>query len=231
MKPSSITIPYKGRKYTLNRVPGESKHYQMAFESEDKRWSIRFYLLQNGQIRIIINKSTKKSETEYHTQFHYDCYCEFHSYHLFLNEVGDPATCRRIQNQTRWHVIEPILNELYEQLKEEIHAFHPFDLIHDLQELKQFIYRKMEEYEVIEYTVNNSLRFGIGENAYTTSEEAMKAKEKEPIVLLNLFNGNHIISKDTVIFFLYWLLDRDGELTVSDGRRSKTIIDNNLKNK
>jgi hypothetical protein len=81
----------------------------------------------------------------------------------------------------------------------------------------------MEEYGRIEFTINNSLRFGIGENAYTTSEEAFKAKEKEPIVLLNLFNGNHVISKDTVIFFLYWLMDRGGQLTVSDNDRMKIV--------
>lgn len=52
MKASKIAITYKSRVYFLDRVTGESKHYQMAFEAD--RWSIRIYLLQNGQIRIII---------------------------------------------------------------------------------------------------------------------------------------------------------------------------------
>ncbi len=84
----------------------------------------------------------------------------------------------------------------------------------------------MEAYGETEFTVNNSLRFGIGENAYTTSEEAIKAKEKEPIVILNLYNGYHVISKDTVVFFLYWLLDRDKYLNISDGQRTKIICTN-----
>ena len=84
----------------------------------------------------------------------------------------------------------------------------------------------MDEYGTVEFIVNNSLRFGIGENAYTTSEEALKAKEKEPIMLLNLFNGNHVVSKDTIIFFLYWLIDRDGQLTVSDTERTKPVFAN-----
>ena len=222
MKPNKIAIMYKGVVHFLNRVTGESKHYQIAFETD--RWSIRFYLLQNGQIRIIINKSIKKSETEYHTHFCYDCYCTLDKNGLFLDDVHDPATCRKITNPTKWFTIEPMLRDIHNQLKEELEALHPFDLIHDIRDLVHFIYRKMEEYGKVEFTVNNSLRFGIGENAYTTSEEALKAKEKEPVVLLNLFNGNHIISKDTIIFFLYWLLDRDKELSVSDGQKLKTVV-------
>jgi hypothetical protein len=101
---------------------------------------------------------------------------------------------------------------------------HPFDLIHDIRDLEQFIYRKLKEYGTTGFTVNNSLRFGIGENAYTTSKEALQAKEKEPVVLLNLFNGFHVISKDTIVFFLYWLLDRDKKLSVSDGCKTKDIL-------
>lgn len=99
-----------------------------------------------------------------------------------------------------------MLIDIHNQLKEELEALHPFDLIHDISDLERFIYQKMEEYGKVEFAVNNSLRFGIGENTYTTNEETFKAKEKEPIVLLNLFNGNHVISKDTIIFFLYWLI-------------------------
>ena len=222
MKTNKIAITYKSRVYTLNRVNGENKYYQIGFKTD--RWSVHIYLLQNGNIRIIINKSIKKSETDYRIQFHYDCYCELHSYHLFLNDVSDPATCRKIKNRTKWHIIQPILNEIYAQLKEELEALHPFDLIHDVHDLKHFMYRKMEEYGTREYTINNSLRFGIGENAYTTTKEAMQAKEKEPIVLLNLFNGHHVISKDTIVFFIFWLTDRDGHLTISNGEKTKEIF-------
>lgn len=222
MKPNQIVITYKSRDYILTRVAGESKHYQIAFETD--RWSIRFYLLQNGQIRIIINKSVKKSETQYHTHFCYDCYCTLGEDHLFLDDVHDPATCRRITNPTKWYTINPMLREIYSQLKEELKALHPFDLIHDIGDLNQFIFWKMKEHGIVEFTVNDSLRFGIGENAYTTSEEALKAKEKEPLVLLNLFNGNHIISQDTIIFFLYHLLDRDGQLTISEEGKTKTVF-------
>ncbi len=223
MKPNKIIIPYKNKYYTLDRV-AENKYYQIGFEAD--RWSIHIYLLQNSQIRVIINKSIKRSETEYHTQFHYDCYCTLECNTLYLNDVSDPATCKRIRKATRWFVIEPVITALYAQLKEELHALHSFDLIHDFRDLEQFIYRKLKEYGTTEFNVNNSLRFGIGENAYTTTEEALQAKEKEPVMLLNLFNGNHIISVDTIVFFLYWLLDRDGNLTVSDGERTKTIINN-----
>jgi len=222
MKANQIIITYKSKKYILDRVNGESKYYQMAFETD--RWSIRIYLLQNGQIRIIINKSVKKSETEYHTHFCYDCYCTLDTYGLYLNDVCDPATCRKIKNPTKWFTMEPMLREIYAQLKEELNALHPFDLIHDVAELKLFIHRKMKEYGTVEFTINNSLRFGIGENAYTTSEEALKAKETEPLVLLNLFNSYHVISQDTIPFFLYWLIDRDGKLTISEGTKSKDIF-------
>ena len=222
MKANKIAITYKSKVYILNRVNEESKHYQMGFEAD--RWSVHIYLLQSGQIRIIINKSIKKSETDYHTQFCYDCYCELLSYLLYLNKVSDPATCRRIKNRTKWFAIQPMLNEIYAQLKEELEALHPFDLLRDIDDLKHFMYRKMEEYGTREYTINNSLRFGIGENAYTTTEEAMQAKEKEPIVLLNLHNGHHVVSKDTIVFFLYWLIDRDGHLTISDGEKTKEIF-------
>lgn len=221
MKTNSIVITYKNKKYTLNRVNG-NRHYQSGFETD--RWSIRIYLLEDGQIRIIINKSVKKSDTDYHTQFCYDCYCTLSTDYLFLNFVHDPATCKHIRNRTKWFAIEPMLREIHTQLKEELEALHPFDLIHDFRDLVQFIYRKLKSNNETEYTVNNSLRFGKGENAYATSEEAMQAKEKEPLALLNLFNGFHAISVDTVVFFLYWLRDRDGKLTVSDGRKAKDIL-------
>lgn len=221
MKPNKIAIPYKSKNYILDRV-SDNKYYQIGFEAD--RWSIHIYLLQNGQIRIIINKSIKKSDTDYHTQFHYDCYCTLDANGLYLNDVHDPATCRKIRNATKWFAIEPMLRAIYAQLKEELEALHPFDLIHDIRDLEQFIFRRMEEYGTKEYTINNSLRFGIGENAYTTTEEAFKAKEKEPLALLNLFNGNHVISKDTIIFFLYWLIDRDKKLIVSDGEKTKDIF-------
>ena len=220
MKANNIAITYKSQTHILNRVNND-KYYQIGFEAD--RWSVHIYLLQNGQIRVIINKSIKKSETDYHTQFHYDCYCTLDKNGLFLNDVCDPATCRKITNRTKWFTIQPILNGIYTQLKEELEALHPFDLIHDLTDLEQFIYRRMEVYGTTEFTVNNSLRFGIGENAYTTNTEAFEAKEKEPVVLLNLFNGNHIISKDTIVFFLYWLLERDNRLIVSDGEKTKEI--------
>lgn len=221
MKPNKIAIPYKCGNYILDRV-NDNKHYQIGFEVD--RWSLRIYLLQNGQIRIIINKSIKKSAIDYHTQFCYDCYCTLDSYGLYLNDVCDPATCRKIRNQTKWFTIEPMLRAVYSQLKEELEALHPFDQIQDFRDLEQFIQRKLKEYGTKEYTINNSLRFGIGENAYTTTEEALQAKEKEPIAIMNIFDGNHIISIDTIVFFLYWLLDRDGELSISDGERSKTIL-------
>jgi len=224
MKANKIAITYKSKVYILNRVNGESKHYQIGFETD--RWSVHIYLLQSGKIRIIINKSIKKSKTDYHTQFHYDCYCTLLPNGLSLDDVSDPATCRRIKNPTKWFTIEPILREIYAQLKEELESLHPFDLIlkNDMKDLNQFIYQKMKAYGKTEYIINDSLRFGIGENAYTTTEEALKAKEKEPIMLLNLFNGNHIISQDTIVFFLYWLIDRDGHLTISDGEKTKEIF-------
>ena len=220
MKTNNIAITYKSQTHILNRV-NDNKYYQIGFEAD--RWRVHIYLLQNGQIRVIINKSIKKSETDYHTQFHYDCYCSLDKNGLFLNDVCDPATCKKIRNRTVWFTIQPMLREIYTQLKEELEALHPFDLIHDFTDLEQFIYRRMEVYGTTEFTVNNSLHFGIGENAYTTTEEALEAKEKEPVVLLNLFNGNHIIFKDTIVFFLYWLLDRDSKLTISDGVKTKEI--------
>jgi hypothetical protein len=223
MKTNKIVIPYKNKYYILNRI-NDNKYYQIGFEAD--RWSIHIYLLQNGQIRIIINKSIKKSETDYHTQFHYDCYCTLDANGLYLNDVSDLATCKGIRNPTKWFVIEPIITALYAQLKEELHALHPFDLIHDFRDLEHFIYRKLKEHGTKEFVINNSLRFGIGENAYTSTEEAFQAKEKEPVVLLNLFNGCHVISVDTIVFYLYWLLDKDKELTISDGERTKTIINN-----
>ena len=117
MKQSSIEITYKDKKYILDRK--EDKNCPIVFDAE--RWSIRIYALANNNLRIIIEKLIKKSATNYQIQFFYDCYCEHHSYHLFLNDVCDPATCRKIKNRTKWYVIQPILNEIYTQLKEELH--------------------------------------------------------------------------------------------------------------
>ena len=222
MKPNSIKITYKDKNHVLNRV--ENKYYQIGFESD--RWRVHIYLLKNGQYRVIISKSVKKGANDYHTQFHYDCYCLLVADDIYLNDVCDPATCKRIMSKTKWLVIEPMIREIYTQLKAEIKALHQFDLIHDFNDLKQFIFRNLKEYNETEYIINNSLRFGIGENAYTTTEEAYKAKEKEPIALLYMYNGYHIISVDTIVFFLYWLLDRDNNLTISDGERTKTIVTN-----
>jgi len=219
MTPSSIIITYKSKKHVLNRT--ENQHYPIVFESD--RWSIRIYILQDGRLRILIDKSVRKSKTEKHLQFCYDCYCSLFNDNIILNYVSDPATCKRIRNNTKWFTIEPIIGEIYTQLKSEIDILHPFDMITNIGDLQYFMFHKMKEYGTVEYTVNNSLRFGIGENAYTTSEEAMQAKEKEPVMLLNMFDGHHIVSTDSIIFFLYWLQDRDGKLTVSDGNRAKSL--------
>ncbi len=220
MKTDKIAIPYRSNYYFLDRT--HSDYFPLLFETD--RWRIHISILLDGTFRIMINKSVKKSETEYHTQFCYDCYCTLEKDSLYLNQVSDPATCKRIRNATRWFTIEPILTAIYAQLKNELHTMHPFDLIGDLKGLERFIHYKKEKYGTTEYVVNNSLRFGIGENAYTTSQEALKAKEKEPLALLNLFNGNHIISKDTVVFFLYWLLERDKKFTISNGEQTKEIL-------
>jgi len=116
MKQNKITIIYKSRLYILKRT--ESKQYQIGFDTD--RWSIRIYITQNDSVRIIINKSVKKSETEYHTHFCYDCYCTLETSNLYLNEVSDPATCRKIKNMTKWFIIEPMLKEIYNQLKGEM---------------------------------------------------------------------------------------------------------------
>lgn len=222
MKPNNITITYKNREHSLNRVTAEGKYYQIGFEAD--RWQVHIYLQEDNRIRIIINKSVKKSPYDYHTQFCYDCYCTLLERGLYLESVNDPATCKRIINRVKWHTIFPMLQEIYRQLKEELEALHPFDLIDDFRGLERFIQRKMEEYGGVEYTVNNSLRFGIGENAYTTSEEALQAKENEPVMLLNLYNGFHVVSRDTVVFFLYWLLDRDGKLFITENEKIKNIV-------
>lgn len=116
MKQNKIAITYKSQLYILHRTA--SKHYQIGFETD--RWSIHIYMRQDSPIRIIINKSVKKSETEYHTQFCYDCYCSLDKNGLYLNDVSDPATCRKIKNMTKWFTIEPMLREIYNQLKDEI---------------------------------------------------------------------------------------------------------------
>lgn len=116
MKANKIAITYKSQVYILNRT--ESKQYQIGFDTD--RWSIHIYITQNNPIRIIINKSVKKSETEYHTHFCYDCYCSLETNGLYLNDVSDPATCRKIKNMTKWFTIEPMLKEIYNQLKGEM---------------------------------------------------------------------------------------------------------------
>jgi hypothetical protein len=119
MNPDKIVIPYKDKNYFLDRV-SDNKYYQTGFETG--RWSVHIYLLQNGQIRIIINKSIKKSDTHYSTQFHYDCYCTLTGNDFFLDDVCDPATCKRIRNATKWFTIEPMLRAIYSQLKEELYT-------------------------------------------------------------------------------------------------------------
>jgi hypothetical protein len=59
MKANKIAITYKSQVYILNRT--ESNHYHIGFDTD--RWSISIYITQNDSVRIIINKSVKKSET------------------------------------------------------------------------------------------------------------------------------------------------------------------------
>lgn len=122
MKANKIAITYKSQVYILNRT--ESNHYQIGFDTD--RWSIHIYITQNDWIRIIINKSVRKSKNEYHTQFCYDCYCTIGTSNLYLNEVSDPATCRKIRNMTKWVTIEPMLKEIYNQLKGEMEMINNY---------------------------------------------------------------------------------------------------------
>ena len=224
MKQNSIKITYKGKKIVLYRQ--ENENYHISYESD--RWKVNLSLLLNSNIRVMINKYVKKSEHTYSTQFYYDCYCTLSNGLFYLNDVSDPATCKRIINKVKRFTIEPILTEIYNQLKEEINSLHLFDIIQDhFYGLKYFIVKILDFRGNKEYHINNSLRFGIGENAYTTSEVALQVKEKRPVVLQNLFNGHHAISINSIIFFLYWLYDRDGHLTVFDGERTKCIMQQN----
>ncbi len=122
MKRNSITLNYKIRQFILDRVSAEGKYFQIGFESP--RWGVRIYRLENGRVRIIIEKSRAREDGGTSTQFLWDCYCLPVRGELHMYDVCDPATCKRIDRQTRWHLICPMLDEIYSQLKAEIDALH-----------------------------------------------------------------------------------------------------------
>jgi hypothetical protein len=78
--------------------------------------------LENGSIRVIIEKSVKRSEDVSHTQFFWNCTCVLFRGKLILGGVYDPATCKTVSRKTRLFIIEPMLREIYTQLSAEIDA-------------------------------------------------------------------------------------------------------------
>jgi hypothetical protein len=122
MAPNSITINYKSKQFTLDRVSAEGKYHQIGFEA--KNWGVRISLLKNGSIRVIIEKSIKRSEDGLHTQFYWACSCVLFRGKLILGGVYDPATCKPVSRKTRLFIIEPMIREIYTQLKAEIDALH-----------------------------------------------------------------------------------------------------------
>lgn len=119
MKPDSIEITYKSKKFTLDRVSAEDKHFKIGFAS--RNWGVRIYPLSKEyveKVRIIIEKSVVKKDGDgTSTQFMWDCYCMPFGGKLHLCCVNDPATCKRIGRRTRWRVVEPLIDEIYSQLK------------------------------------------------------------------------------------------------------------------
>jgi hypothetical protein len=121
MKTNSITINYKNRQFTLDRVNAEGKYFQIGFASD--QWGVRIYTLKGGDMRVIVEKSVKRGDTS-HTQFHWDCFCTVDDLGLLPYEVNDPTTCKRISKHTKWLVIDPILQEIHTQLREELDTLH-----------------------------------------------------------------------------------------------------------
>ena len=122
METNSITIQYKTRRFTLDRVSAEGRYFQIGFESP--RWGVRIYRSDNRRVRIIIEKSRPREDGGTSTQFLWDCHCERAFGRMVLCEVGDPATCKRIARGTKWLIVYPMVEDIYSQLRAEIDALH-----------------------------------------------------------------------------------------------------------
>lgn len=120
MRPDSITINYKTKHFTLERVNAEDRYFQIGFEAP--RWGVRIYRLEGKRVRIIIEKSRARKDGGTNIQFLWDCYCLPFRGELHMYDICDPATCKHINRQTRWYLIGPMLDEIYRQLKAEIDA-------------------------------------------------------------------------------------------------------------
>jgi hypothetical protein len=122
MKPNSITIQYKSRTFTLDRVTAEGQYFQIGFEG--RNWGIRIYSLPQGDIRVVIEKSIRRGEVS-HTQLYWDSLCMSNGCGLIPCKVDDPATGKRIGKRTKWLIVDPIVQLVYDQLKEELDALRP----------------------------------------------------------------------------------------------------------
>lgn len=75
--------------------------------------------LFSSRVQIRIAKTVKRRRYK-NLQFFYDCYCNVLSNDMCLYYVNDPITNKKIQSRTKWFTIEPMIKEIYIQLKDEI---------------------------------------------------------------------------------------------------------------
>lgn len=130
MRTASIEFEYKGRLIRLDRKPGQEPEAGKLFFA-NKTWEIEI-IRESGENRLkffrvkLEHWSIKKNEDgtiTNHNLFYYWCTCypeECSDSCLLIQEVYDPAGCKKIRNSTKLLVISPVVNAIYQQLKEEM---------------------------------------------------------------------------------------------------------------
>ncbi|MFV0507339.1 MAG: hypothetical protein ACK5L5_11675 [Bacteroidales bacterium] len=110
---TEVTITYKKTRHSLKRDVCE--YSQINFKNE--RWSVSIDDYGSSRVHIRITKTIKRRRYK-SLQFFYDCYCNVLSNDMCLYYVNDPITNKKIQSRTKWFIIEPIIKEIYIQLKD-----------------------------------------------------------------------------------------------------------------
>lgn len=219
-----LNINYKNQSYVLTKK--ESKNFSIYYEHERFRIGINkdFSGVFNNKLQIFIERSVNRiddysGEKVHSIKISFSCECYMEGKNLYCLSAYNNINGKKVRKDVIYNTVYSVLNELstqiYTELQEELKK-KEIEAINDIHELERFIWRKCKSNEKVEYSVNDTLKFGIGENCYTSPEIAGQAKEDQPIITLRCGDIT-IISQDTIIFFLYWLRDKDNHLSISDG--------------
>lgn len=150
MRTASIEFEYKGRLIKLDRRSDEEPEAGKLFFA-NKTWEVEI-IRESGEgehkfFRVKIEHwRVSKSEDgtiTHHNLFYYWCTCypeEWSDSCLLIQEVYDPAGCKKIRNSTKLLVISPAVNAIYRQLKEEMAALPTqYELRCKIQQVRELL--------------------------------------------------------------------------------------------